>query len=593
MVNFNQLTMKKLYFLLFTLLISVVSFGQTTVFQESFEAGNSGTTSVTCNDGFGDFFTRTDGSDIGTFYVVNGADGSFFFAAMDIDAAECNDASATETLEFTGIDINGFTNLTLALLAAEDDDGANQDWDETDNVIIEVQIDGGGYSPVIAFESTGASNSEPAVDTDFDGTGDGTALSSTFQEFTASVASGSMLDIRITFTLNSGDEDLSIDNIRIVDNFAPAPSILLGSAVTGLNYVAGSGPSNEGTFTVEGSNLTDDILLTAPANFEISETSGSGFGSSVTLTQSGGSVSSTTIYARLQSALSVNNYSGDVTASSSGATSRTVNLSGNVFDPPTNALVISGVYDAFNGSAPKGVELRALADIPDLSIFGIGSANNGGGSDGEEFTFPADAVSAGDYIYVSTESTIFNTFFGFMPDYTNGALSINGDDAIELFESGQVIDTFGDINTDGTGEPWDYVDGWAYRVNDTGPDGSTFVLANWTFSGTGQLDGNPSNGDSTNPFPIATYNNNILSTDDFNTNEFSLYPNPTSTGEVTISSVNSGVVSVSVYDILGKQVKNETLGSDNRLNVSSLKSGVYIMRILQDNATVTKKLVIR
>ena len=55
-------------------------------------------------------------------------------------------------------------------------------------------------------------------------------------------------------------------------------------------------------------------------------------------------------------------------------------------------------------------------------------------------------------------------YFGFAPDYTDGAANINGDDAIELFKNAAVIDVFGDINVDGTGQPWEYKDGWAYRV---------------------------------------------------------------------------------------------------------------------------------
>ncbi|WP_299102271.1 T9SS type A sorting domain-containing protein [uncultured Winogradskyella sp.] len=82
-----------------------------------------------------------------------------------------------------------------------------------------------------------------------------------------------------------------------------------------------------------------------------------------------------------------------------------------------------------------------------------------------------------------------------------------------------------------------------------------------------------------------------LSVNNFNNASFSLYPNPTNTGSVSISSTNSEAISVQVYDILGKQVKNETL-SNNTLNVSNLKSGVYIIKITQNNASTTKKLVI-
>lgn len=84
----------------------------------------------------------------------------------------------------------------------------------------------------------------------------------------------------------------------------------------------------------------------------------------------------------------------------------------------------------------------------------------------------------------------------------------------------------------------------------------------------------------------------VLGVNDFNTNSFSLYPNPTNTGSVTISSTNSDAISVQVFDILGKQVKNQTL-TNNTLNVADLSSGIYIVKITQNNASITKKLVIK
>ena len=169
-------------------------------------------------------------------------------------------------------------------------------------------------------------------------------------------------------------------------------------------------------------------------------------------------------------------------------------------------LVITGVVDGpLTGGVPKAIEVCVLNDVSDLSVYGLGSANNGGGSDGEEFTFPAASATAGTYLYVASESDGFETFFGFVPTYTSGAASINGDDAIELFMSGAVVDVFGDINVDGTGEAWDHLDGWAYRNDGTGPDGSTFVIANWSFSGINALDGETTNDTAATPFPIGSY----------------------------------------------------------------------------------------
>jgi len=73
---------------------------------------------------------------------------------------------------------------------------------------------------------------------------------------------------------------------------------------------------------------------------------------------------------------------------------------------------------------------------------------------------------------------------------------------------------------------------------------------------------------------------------------FSIYPNPASNGYVNVTSTASGVKTVFVYDVLGKQVINTTISS-NKLNVSELTSGVYIMKISQNGILSTKKLVIK
>lgn len=91
---------------------------------------------------------------------------------------------------------------------------------------------------------------------------------------------------------------------------------------------------------------------------------------------------------------------------------------------------------------------------------------------------------------------------------------------------------------------------------------------------------------------VATSWGTVLSTNEFSVNDFKIFPNPTSVGYVNITSNNTAAMTVVVYDILGKQILNQTV-VNNRLNVASLKTGMYIMKISQDNATITKKLVIK
>jgi hypothetical protein len=71
-----------------------------------------------------------------------------------------------------------------------------------------------------------------------------------------------------------------------------------------------------------------------------------------------------------------------------------------------------------------------------------------------------------------------------------------------------------------------------------------------------------------------------------------MYPNPVSNGTLYISTNSSEAKSVSVYDVLGKQVLN-TKTSNNAVNVSSLKGGSYIVKISEDGKTDTKKLIIQ
>ena len=166
----------------------------------------------------------------------------------------------------------------------------------------------------------------------------------------------------------------------------------------------------------------------------------------------------------------------------------------------SNALSLQGIMDftvPSGGSDGKAIHLVALSDIADISIFGIGVANNGGGTDGLEETLPIISVSAGDDILLARTPSVMEAYFA--DCYTEfehvllagSDISQNGDDAIELYESGVVIETFGDIDTDGTGEVWEYLDSWAYKVGEE-----------WTYGGVDCSDGSETTQASTCPYPM-------------------------------------------------------------------------------------------
>ncbi len=84
----------------------------------------------------------------------------------------------------------------------------------------------------------------------------------------------------------------------------------------------------------------------------------------------------------------------------------------------------------------------------------------------------------------------------------------------------------------------------------------------------------------------------LLSSKSFNAIEgLQMYPNPVTNGTFYINTNADATKEVVVYDVLGKQVVKTS--TTNAVNVSSLKGGVYIVKITEEGKTATRKLVIK
>jgi len=83
-----------------------------------------------------------------------------------------------------------------------------------------------------------------------------------------------------------------------------------------------------------------------------------------------------------------------------------------------------------------------------------------------------------------------------------------------------------------------------------------------------------------------------LAAGQFEVSKFNLYPNPTKSDFVNITSTGSGAMQAAIFDILGKQVINTTV-SNKRINISTLNTGIYIVKLTQGAATTTKKLIVQ
>jgi len=162
-------------------------------------------------------------------------------------------------------------------------------------------------------------------------------------------------------------------------------------------------------------------------------------------------------------------YAGTGAVVNAGATNATSRAAYPFCVPLQLQGVTSIVWSGSGVNDGKTIHVRANRDITDLSQYGLGVANNGGGTDGIEFTFPAVSVSEGDEILIARVPAPIAKYYGnchnkFDLVLQGDFVSQNGDDAIELFYQGKVIETFGDANLIGTGQSWEYTGSWAFKT---------------------------------------------------------------------------------------------------------------------------------
>ena len=76
-----------------------------------------------------------------------------------------------------------------------------------------------------------------------------------------------------------------------------------------------------------------------------------------------------------------------------------------------------------------------------------------------------------------------------------------------------------------------------------------------------------------------------------NTQKLVIYPNPTNSGKIYITSKAALDKKIEIFDVLGKKVF-ETTSASKEINVSSLTAGVYIIKVKEGEATATRKLIV-
>jgi hypothetical protein len=77
---------------------------------------------------------------------------------------------------------------------------------------------------------------------------------------------------------------------------------------------------------------------------------------------------------------------------------------------------------------------------------------------------------------------------------------------------------------------------------------------------------------------VSVFENNLLSTSDFDSNSFSFYPNPAK--DVVNFSSTTTIENIAFYNVLGQEVLIKQINSKEiTVDVSSLVSGTYIVKL--------------
>lgn len=72
---------------------------------------------------------------------------------------------------------------------------------------------------------------------------------------------------------------------------------------------------------------------------------------------------------------------------------------------------------------------------------------------------------------------------------------------------------------------------------------------------------------------------------------FKIFPNPTNGSFINITTANNTPKNIQVYDMLGKKVIDQEVAT--KLNIAALQTGIYIVKVTENNLSATKRLIVK
>ena len=183
---------------------------------------------------------------------------------------------------------------------------------------------------------------------------------------TASAAVGSITGSITNVSSGATSEDITVTGT--VNPTTPTLNVSANSLDLGTTTTGTAGTPQD--YTIGGTDLTNNVLIVAPTNVELSDNGGTSWSTVLTLIPTSGTVATTTVEARITAAAGVGSISGSITNASTGASEMDITVTGSVIAvPPT--LTVSP------STLTLGTTTTGTPGTPaDYDISGVSLTNN-------------------------------------------------------------------------------------------------------------------------------------------------------------------------------------------------------------------------
>lgn len=370
------------------------------------------------------------------------------------------------------------------------------------------------------------------------------------------------------------------------------------NSITDLGYVLGNSSILTESFSISGLNLTENITISVPQGFEASLDNTTFSSDNIILTITDGSVSTTLIYIKLSQGLTADTYNDSISISSTGLSS-SVAVSGQVFQDPFVAnlpqdLFISEYAEGSSNNKYLEIYNPTTANV-DLANYAIASVGNDPTiidrheyfetfSDGASISLAPGAT----YVWANSSASSQEITDAVAASGETGAVYFSGDDGYALVKGSEdsyvVLDIIGDFK----GDPGA---GWTVAGISEATNAKTLVRRDYITKGNNDWSSSAGTNATDSEWVVLDQNDfrfvgshphtdAVLSIISFENQLIEIYPNPVDT-KLNFSGLTTPV-QATLFDMLGKrQLQSEVI---NSLDVSSLKPGLYMVEIKNENS---------